>query len=62
MTDRPTTPPGEADITCAACHQQVPLSAAFTPEGAEYVGHFCGLECYQAFVAEAKRQEAAGKP
>ncbi|MCP3024580.1 DUF3330 domain-containing protein, partial [Cupriavidus basilensis] len=29
--------------------------AAFTPEGAEYVEHFCGLECYQRFEAQAHR-------
>lgn len=60
MTDKPIAPSGEPTITCAACFNEVPLSAAFTPEGAEYVGHFCGIECYQAFVAEAKRREAAG--
>ncbi|HGE2080687.1 TPA: DUF3330 domain-containing protein, partial [Pseudomonas aeruginosa] len=25
-----------------------------TTEGAEYVEHFCGLECYQRFQARAK--------
>ncbi|HHM6804942.1 TPA: DUF3330 domain-containing protein, partial [Pseudomonas aeruginosa] len=25
-----------------------------TPEGVEYVEHFCGLECYQRFQARAK--------
>lgn len=25
------------------------LDAAFTPEGAEYVEHFCGLDCYERF-------------
>ncbi len=61
MTDKPIAPSAEPKITCAVCRHEVPLSAAFTPEGAEYVEHFCGLECYQAFVAEAKRREAAGK-
>ena len=32
----------------AACAARNPLDAAFTPEGAEYVEHFCGLECYPA--------------
>ncbi|HBK9132040.1 TPA: DUF3330 domain-containing protein, partial [Escherichia coli] len=27
---------------------------AFTPEGAEYVEHFCGLDCYERFQARAK--------
>ncbi|HFE2800818.1 TPA: DUF3330 domain-containing protein, partial [Klebsiella quasipneumoniae subsp. similipneumoniae] len=26
----------------------------FTPEGAEYVEHFCGLDCYERFQARAK--------
>lgn len=60
MTDKPIAPPGEPIISCNACRKEVPLSAALTPEGAEYIGHFCGIECYQAFVAEAKRPEAAG--
>jgi hypothetical protein len=65
MTDKPVAPSGEPTITCATCFNEVPLSAAFTPEGAEYVEHFCGIECYQRFVAEAKRRAAAdpaGKP
>ena len=31
--------------TCCECCKEIPLDAAFTPEGAEYVEHFCGLEC-----------------
>ena len=58
MTDKPIAPPGEPRISCSACRKVVPLSAAFTPEGAEYVEHFCGIECYQQFVAEAKRRAA----
>jgi hypothetical protein len=60
MTDKPIAPSGEPMISCDACRKEVPLSAAFTPEGAEYIGHYCGIECYQEFVAEAKRREAAG--
>ncbi|MFP2129224.1 DUF3330 domain-containing protein [Escherichia coli] len=37
--------------------------AAFTPEGAEYVEHFCGLECYQRFQARASTAtETSVKP
>ncbi|MDT3736561.1 MAG: DUF3330 domain-containing protein [Denitratisoma sp.] len=60
MTDKPIAPSGEPNITCAVCRHEVPLSAAFTPEGAEYVEHFCGLECYQQFVAESKRRGEGG--
>ncbi|QDE47039.1 DUF3330 domain-containing protein (plasmid) [Enterobacter hormaechei] len=40
--------------SCCVCCKEIPLDAAFTPEGAEYVEHFCGLECYQRFRARAK--------
>ena len=33
--------------TCCVCCKEIPLDAAFTPEGAEYVEHFCGLDCYE---------------
>ncbi|MEG6288545.1 DUF3330 domain-containing protein [Enterobacter hormaechei] len=40
--------------SCCVCCKEIPLDAAFTPEGVEYVEHFCGLECYQRFQARAK--------
>ena len=40
--------------TCCVCCKEIPLDAAFTPEGAEYVEHFCGLDCYERFQARAK--------
>ena len=40
--------------SCCVCCKEILLDAAFTPEGAEYVEHFCGLECYQRFEARAK--------
>jgi EAL domain-containing protein (putative c-di-GMP-specific phosphodiesterase class I) len=42
-----------AVTSCCVCCKEIPLDAAFTPEGAEYVEHFCGLECYQRFQARA---------
>lgn len=36
----------EPTPACCVCCKEIPLDAAFTPEGAEYVEHFCGLECY----------------
>jgi hypothetical protein len=45
------------------CCKEIPLDAAFTPEGAEYVEHFCGLECYQRFQARAiTATETSAKP
>lgn len=33
-------------VACYICLKEVPISAAKTPEVADYVAHFCGLECY----------------
>lgn len=43
-------------IGCCECCREIPLEAALTAEGAEYVEHFCGLECYQRFLARAARE------
>ncbi|EPD8431150.1 DUF3330 domain-containing protein [Pseudomonas aeruginosa] len=43
-------------INCCVCCKEIPLDAAFTPEGAEYVEHFCGLDCYARFQARAKAE------
>lgn len=47
---------GQTTIACCVCCKEIPLDAAFTPEGAEYVEHFCGLECYERFQARASGQ------
>lgn len=44
-------------IPCSECCKEVPLDAAFTPEGAEYVEYFCGLECYQYFLTRARTRD-----
>lgn len=41
-------------INCSVCCKEIPLDVIFTPEGAEYVEHFCGLDCYARFQARAK--------
>lgn len=41
-------------INCCVCCKEIPLDAVFIPEGAEYVAHFCGLDCYERFQARAK--------
>jgi EAL domain-containing protein (putative c-di-GMP-specific phosphodiesterase class I) len=41
-------------VNCCVCCKEIPIDAAFTPEGAEYVEHFCGLDCYARFQARAK--------
>jgi len=44
-------------VSCAICQKEIPLSEAVIPEAADYVAHFCGLECY----AEWKRQNENSK-
>jgi hypothetical protein len=53
---QPSTPP--VRVACSVCRKEIPLSSALTPQGAEYVGYFCGIECYEEFMAEQK----SGKP
>jgi YHS domain-containing protein len=48
-------------IPCSMCHKEIPLSAAMTPQGEEYVGYFCGIECYDEF-REQKESGAPAKP
>ncbi|WP_250130306.1 DUF3330 domain-containing protein [Escherichia coli] len=44
--------------SCCVCCKEIPLDAAFTPEGAEYVEHFCGLECYQRHCCKVSDEAA----
>ncbi len=48
---RPSTP--TELVACSICHKEIPLSTALTPQGAEYVEYFCGIECYKEFLDEA---------
>ncbi len=45
-------------LECEMCLKEIPESAAFTPEGSEYVGHFCGIECYQEFLRKRRGANA----
>lgn len=42
---------------CETCCKQIPLSAALTPEGADYVRHFCGVDCYEKWLKKQESQE-----
>ena len=44
-------------VECDECMKEVPQSAAFTPQGEDYVAHFCGIECYERFRLARKAQE-----
>lgn len=58
MPDHPESAEVEK-VPCQVCRKEVPLSEAKISEAADYVAHFCGLDCY----AEWKRSsEQTGKP
>jgi len=51
----PTRPDIELEIvSCSVCLKEIPLSAAMTPEGVDYIGQFCGIECYELFAMKHK--------
>lgn len=52
LRDAPDVP----SVSCCVCCREIPHTAALTPEGAGYVGHFCGTACFQRFTAEAALQ------
>lgn len=39
--------PKDEVIACEVCLKEVPASDAESSETADYVAHFCGLECYE---------------
>ncbi len=55
----PTHPDIELEIvSCTVCLKEIPLSAALTPEGGDYVGQFCGIECYEIFARKSRLDQS----
>lgn len=46
--------------SCTQCMKDVPLSATLSEEGADYVHHFCGLDCLETWRRKARQEFAAG--
>lgn len=48
---RTVEPSADADapVACSTCRLEIPLSAAMTPEGEQYVEYYCGLDCYETW-------------
>jgi hypothetical protein len=44
----PDIPPQK--IACSVFHEEVPLNLANTPVGADYIGHYGGIDCYDEFA------------
>ena len=41
-------------VACTVCRSEVQMSAAITAEATDYVAHFCGLDCYQQWLAASR--------
>ncbi|MBI1174061.1 MAG: DUF3330 domain-containing protein [Sideroxydans sp.] len=55
----PNRPENESQkILCSECLKEIPLSAALTPDGKDYIGQFCGIECDEQFVAQNNPDQA----
>jgi hypothetical protein len=52
--------PVEQTVACEVCTKEVPLSAAKTAEGFDYVMHFCGLDCYEAWQRKKAERDKDG--
>ncbi len=42
---------------CETCCKLIPESVAMTAEGADYVKHFCGTECYEKWLRQQKETD-----
>lgn len=49
-------------VACEICMKEIPKSVAHSAEGAEYVYHFCGADCFTKWQAEHERGEREKKP
>ncbi len=48
-------------IACHICKTEIPKAAALHAEGAEYVHHFCNIDCLDYWKKQNKEEEKAKK-
>ena len=46
--------------SCQICMMEVPISATLSEEGADYLHHFCGLDCLEIWRRRAREEVPAG--
>ena len=61
MEPRPK-PEEPQTVPCEVCLKEIPRSEALSAEATEYVVHFCGLDCYRAWAANAERRQPPSAP
>ena len=47
-------------LTCAVCLKEVPPDAINVTDAQDYVHHFCGLNCLEAWQKQAAIRQQAG--
>ncbi len=60
MSEKGVDPRDQAQVSCDLCMKEIPVTEAVSEEADDYVRHFCGLECYDRWRAQAR--EGQGKP
>ncbi len=51
---------GVGRVACEVCLKEVPKSVALVAEAADYVAHFCGLECYSKWKNGGEKPRPRG--
>jgi len=54
--DEEKTPAEDVIVACEVCIKEVPISEAKSEEAADYVLHFCGLDCYTKWKEQDKQE------
>jgi hypothetical protein len=44
-------------LSCELCLKEIPVSEATSEEATDYVVYFCGLDCYQQWLAQTAEQQ-----
>ena len=48
-------------LHCEICKKEIPKSVVITAEGAEYIHHFCSIECHDHYFKDEKEEKPAKK-
>ena len=55
------TPQEPEHVACEICMKEIPRDEANSSEGADYVVHFCGLECFEKWKKKKQLQQESDK-
>ena len=53
-----STPEQDEFVACDICFKEIPVSEAKSDEASDYFHHFCGLECFAKWQAQAEHHTA----